>query len=92
MKWKNEYIVSIVCANRQFIICMTIIISEDADAQAILNSMNKMACEHISSQLKQVITSDNFHYQFITTVKQKLITEEEANEIDSKKAYEKLNF
>jgi len=90
MKWKNEYIISALCANRQFIICMTIIVSEDANAQTILHSMNNMVIQHISQQLQQQINITQFNYQFITMVKQKLITEEEANDLEKQNVRETL--
>lgn len=77
MKWKNEYIVGIIWNRQQFVIAMTIVISEDSGAQEILSRMIKLAVDYISAQVKVQINVKDINFQFVSMVKQKLQTEDE---------------
>lgn len=82
MKWKNEYIVGLTWNKVPFTLAMTLILSEDADAQTILAKVVKLAADHICkvAKVEQVQTKD-LHIYMCNMVKQKLITEEEAEKL-----------
>jgi len=80
MKWKNEYIVGLTWNNVPFILAMTLIVSEETDAQAILNKAIKLSSQHICKVAKiNKVEPKDLRFNMINLVKTMLITEEDAD-------------
>lgn len=82
MKWKNEYIVGLTWNRVPFTLAMTLILNEDVDAQIILSKIVNLAADHIRQTAKvEKIDIKDLHIYMCSMVKQKLITDEEADKL-----------